>query len=434
LNNINWNIVNTFTIIFEAIIIFMYLEGFLENQIKSTHKFYLAIFLLISIFTINKFIKIPILTLVLIMLIIFIISLLYIGNIKIKILAVLILMFFSIASEMIALLSIMAFNKIDSSYALNDSNLKFLGILVSKVFLLILTQIVCLYKKRVQYAKINIKYWIVIFFIPIFSTLVLYFILIFNNDLNNSTFSPISVITAIGILYINIIVFYLFESLIDKTSIVVKNNLLEQQIQYQIINSRENELSQKQTKLFRHDIKNHLILIKDMIETDQLSEACNYITNICNIALSTKHELYTGNISIDSILNAKLTVAKMLNIKVEKTIQIPSDLQLDPVDSCILFGNIMDNAIEACSRINSDTKNINLFLTYQKNCLICKVTNTTDDNIHKSGQIFLSSKKFYKQPGIGLENIFNIIKKYNGTIEIKNDSKIFTLSFIIYNI
>jgi len=413
----------------------MFIDGFLGNQINSLYKNVLTrVFFFVSLLVVNNYIQIPILTLLSIMVIIFLIMSLYSGNIKTKVFAILLLMLFSIASEMISLLSIMAFNQIDSAEALNEDTLRLLGILISKIILLILTRIVCLYKKRIQYVKINITYWIAIFLIPIISTLTLYVIFIFNDRQSNQTLSPLLTLTAVGILYSNIVVFYLFESIIDKTSIKFRNNLLEQQIQYQFIHSRENELAQKETRAYRHDMKNHLIFIKDMIESNKNREATNYITNICDLVFNISHEIYTGNIAIDSVLNAKSAVANMLNIEIEKTIQIPSDLKLDPIDSCILFGNIMDNAIEACSRIESGAKKINLFLAYKNNSLICRVTNPTDDKIHKTGLLYFSSKKSYSQPGIGLENIINTVKKYNGTIRTEHENRIFTLSFIIYDL
>lgn len=431
----NWDVINIFTEVFETLVIFMFIDGFLEirnNSIKI--RALTRIFFFVCLVSINNFIHIPILTLTSVMALIFFITYFYYGNIKTKLFAVLLLMLFSIASEMISLLSIMTYNRIDTAEALNEGTFRILGILISKVILLVLTRIVCLYRKRIQYVKIDFAYWVAIFMIPIISTLTLYVIFIFNDHIGSGTYSPLSTLTAMGILYSNIAVFYLFESIIDKTSIKLKNNLLEQQVQYQFIHSKENELAQKQTRAYRHDMKNHLILLKDMISTNKNQEAINYINNIYDIVFNITHEIFTGNIAIDSVLNAKLALAKNLNIEVEKTIQVPGDLKLDPIDSCILFGNIMDNAIEACSRIESGAKKIELFLAYKNNSLICRVINTTDDHVQKEGHIYLSSKKSYNQPGIGLENIFNTVRKYDGTINTEHKNRFFNLSFIIYNL
>ena len=102
--------------------------------------------------------------------------------------------------------------------------------------------------------------------------------------------------------------------------------------------------------------------------------------------------------------------------------------------SCVIFGNALDNAIEACSRIERGDKKINIILSYSNNNLVCKITNTTNGNVLKHENRFITSKIDTEYHGLGLNNIERSVKRYNGAVELEHIDDTFVLMFILNNV
>ena len=108
---------------------------------------------------------------------------------------------------------------------------------------------------------------------------------------------------------------------------------------------------------------------------------------------------------------------------------IPEQLFVDPVDICIIFGNALDNAIEACEHVQSTDKRINLSIMYEKNMLVCKIVNTATKPASKFLETIKENKKNH---GFGIENIKTSLGKYNGIYTFEQSNEEFVLSFVIF--
>ena len=103
-------------------------------------------------------------------------------------------------------------------------------------------------------------------------------------------------------------------------------------------------------------------------------------------------------------------------------------LDLDAVDLCVIFGNALDNAIEACEKLENH-RMINISAIYDDNQLICKIANTA-----LQGTSNLQTTKADKENhGFGLDNIKQALSKYNHVVKIEHADNEFVLSFIIFN-
>ena len=136
----------------------------------------------------------------------------------------------------------------------------------------------------------------------------------------------------------------------------------------------------------------------------------------------------TGNTAFDAIISAKKVLAESKNIDFALKIQIPEKLQVDAVDLCVIFGNALDNAIEACEKLETQ-KIINVSAIYDDNQLICKITNTA----LTSTSDLQTTKSDKENHGFGLDNIKQALSKYNHVVKIEHADNEFVLSFIIFN-
>ena len=98
----------------------------------------------------------------------------------------------------------------------------------------------------------------------------------------------------------------------------------------------------------------------------------------------------------------------------------------------VILGNLLDNAIEAASKVNGDKK-INVVIYYEKNNLYININNTYNGEIIFDGNKYKTTNENKIDHGIGLSSIENALKKYDGEIEISYTESLFTVKVLMYN-
>ena len=236
---------------------------------------------------------------------------------------------------------------------------------------------------------------------------------------------------ALVIVGVNVVIYYFFIKINSDYQARIKSEIqkqnYEQQISSQSKHIDEILAMQKQIKKFRHDSSHHFTALKGFFINDQNHDGVTYIEKINN-ELEQSEIVDTGNSAFDAIISAKKVLAESKNIEFALHIQIPEKLKVDAVDLCVIFGNALDNAIEACEKLETH-RTIHISAIYDDNQLICKITNTA----LPSTSDLQTTKSDKENHGFGLENIKQALSKYNHVMKIDQTDNEFVLSFIIFN-
>ena len=136
----------------------------------------------------------------------------------------------------------------------------------------------------------------------------------------------------------------------------------------------------------------------------------------------------TGNTALDAIINSKKILAESKGIKFITRIQVPESLQIAPSDICMIFGNALDNSIEACDKIETGDKNISIAVIYEDNSITCKIVNP----IQSQNPKFKTTKQDKANHGFGIENIKTALGKYKNVFKITQTENEFILFFVIF--
>lgn len=218
---------------------------------------------------------------------------------------------------------------------------------------------------------------------------------------------------------------------------ILKNNKL--QLEHEIIREKVNleysyymkiENNQEKVKKLYHDMKNHMICINNLSDSVELEE---YIANI-NIEIRGMDNFFnTGNKIIDIIMSEKKAICIEKHIKFESFLDFSKLHFIDMADICIIFSNALDNAIQACDKINdlSILKYISIKVTYVNNFCVINIENSKANNIVKKNNVIVTDKKDKFMHGIGIKNIKNTIKKYDGDVGINFTDNKFILTMMI---
>lgn len=179
---------------------------------------------------------------------------------------------------------------------------------------------------------------------------------------------------------------------------------------------------------WRHDYKNHMQVLKIYVENRQWEECMAYIAQMNQDLSDVDHVIKTGNVMADAIVNSKVSLAKAKKIQLDVTVKIPKELPVSDVEFCVLFGNLMDNAIEACEKIPEEKERfIRVFIGLFKKQFYISITNAT--NQKKRVQRYYSLKG--EGHGFGLYRIDKIIKERKGYLNRKDEPGVFATEIML---
>ena len=278
-------------------------------------------------------------------------------------------------------------------------------------------------KKGIEIPNSN---WFSIFFIPLGSFYIIFIILLLC--MGRVYMMSISIVILLGI---NIISFHLYDSLSQQYEEKIKRLLLQQQNDYYLKQMEVMNSSYESVKSVRHDIKNHLIALESYIKQDDKDKAIQYIYKVIDASYGDKSIISTGNIEIDSILNYKIEEARSKGIEVELDIKIPTRLNIETLDIVGILGNLIDNAINANMKLKEGRK-ISLNLKYSKNLFFITIWNTFNGQVLYADNKIATTHKDKNKHGIGLNNVNSILRKYDGTMNISHENRIFKVDILLY--
>lgn len=165
------------------------------------------------------------------------------------------------------------------------------------------------------------------------------------------------------------------------------------------------------------------------LESQQKERAQEYVKTIYQDVESAHSVVHCGNSVIDAILSNKLQGAEDFGIRLEFDLIIPPQLSVRDIDILILLGNLLDNAMEACKRleIEDGEKFIYVNARVQKGFLCIQVNNSYNGLLNLVENSYATVKTEKHFCGIGLSNIKRIVNKYHGKLNITHTETVFSV-------
>lgn len=217
-----------------------------------------------------------------------------------------------------------------------------------------------------------------------------------------------------------------------KTNLILaeERNQAEKRIALQKESYAEILKTIEDTKRIQHDLRHHLIFLKKLIEDKEYDKMKVYLS-ACNEDYNSASPVsYSKNFTIDALLHYYGSLAQKSSVKFTASVFAPKELPVPDTDLCIIIGNLLENALEACLRHFSQNKAVIVFIEADKNKLLLQIENTYNGIIKKSGNNYISSKT--GKPGIGVGSVKKTVEKYNGTVKIAADKKTFSVSLVFF--
>ena len=255
-------------------------------------------------------------------------------------------------------------------------------------------------------------------------------------------FSAIIILLYLGILFLGVyydgfiaggiaaLIFILLEYLLqrimkreeDKT-IIYQNKLMKQQMD-------EIENIYMTMRGWRHDYHNHLQSLKGYLSLNKVEQMKDYLNELETDLDSIDTLYHSGNLQLDSILNAKLAIAEKGQIRIHCDASIPPQLHVSDLDLCVILGNLLDNAIESCRKINDpDERFIRVYIGILKKQLYISITNATSETVKQRTDHYFTTKR--GDHGHGLKRVDQVVKKYDGYLNRQNEPGVFATEIVL---
>jgi sensor histidine kinase regulating citrate/malate metabolism len=216
----------------------------------------------------------------------------------------------------------------------------------------------------------------------------------------------------------------LFGRLIDKRIAAFQNDLITKHCD-------EVQNIYRQMRGWRHDYHNHIQTMKAHLVLGQLNELSEYLGKLDNDLTSVDTVIKTGNVMVDAILNSKISLAVSRKINVNIKATVPGELKVSEIDLCVIIGNLLDNAMEACLKQPDEAERfIRVYIGIFKEQLYISVSNSVGGEIKKSGKTYLSTKDSATH-GFGLMRVDKIAQKYSGYINRQNEDAVFATEVML---
>lgn len=411
---------------FSIAIVHKFVTAFFDKRITKPVLCFLSY---LSYFIFTSFVylmwDIPVLTLAVNIITVFIATLNYESTLKKKIISVAFIYIFMLVPEVLVAALTGYFNFPILSESNGDySNIS--GIIVVRIITYIEALIFYNIKTIKRHHTVGSIQWIATIFIPV-STL---FLKVYLIDTNSVTKSDI-IISTIIIFLINLLTFYLYDSLSASYIQKTKANVLAKEKEMYYNQCLMMQESTENLQRFKHDINNQFISMHQLIVTKKYDELDKQVLNLSEQLNITKIYSHTGNITVDSIINYKLNSLTSNNVEIATEIAVPETLSIEINDIVALVGNILDNAIYALKEVDTPGK-LYFKMVYSRGRILIKETNNFKTEIKYVNGEITSTKSDSSEHGLGLKNIEKIVKKYNGYMDIEHSSNIFTLNIIMF--
>lgn len=360
---------------------------------------------------------------------VFICSLTYQGQLYIKCLVSILLTVIFALCEVSAGMFLVALTHLDMVSITENHTLYIFGVLLSNVLALFLIKFIG-HIKYTSKVKLSPTLLVALLLSSIVSLAPLYIIMKFSYELVGLSNTITVIVVSVLLIVSNLALFHFFEVQLTHEQQKIEYDFMCWQFDVQAEYYQKLVAEQETVNKTIHDIKNTLLAIQGCIVSDDHTGAVRRISEICE-NLSNRTKIYTSNIVVDTILNAKQKEAKNEGFDFEIFASSFEGGKIDAIDLGIILGNALDNAIEACKKIpKAKGREIYTKIFRIDDYVSIVIENSVDKPVEIVDGMIASTKKggFH---GYGIKNIKALVEKYDGDVQLHYDANKFSISMLL---
>ncbi len=223
--------------------------------------------------------------------------------------------------------------------------------------------------------------------------------------------------------------------------ILLKNKEIQKEHAFLI--SRDEMVEQKYQEMAQlieknrelvHDINNHLVILNGYAQEGECEKIRLYIKKISDNLFGEDIEVWSGNKTLDMLLSQKNSVSEKLGIKFDVEIVQFARLPFTDNQICALFGNLLDNALEACERMKGSERWIRIKLERHNRMLFIEISNSIEEKPVRDSVGWVTSKRNDGTHGYGLKSAERVVQEYGGIMSHQVSEHIFSTNLTFFDV
>lgn len=247
-------------------------------------------------------------------------------------------------------------------------------------------------------------------------------------------YSAFAIGSSLILLLLNYTAFEVYEQMIRDASAQERNRLYEQELELLSLHAEERESYDRQTRMMRHDMRNHMTGLLGMLQDGDRKQIEEYIQLMLQDIADCKPQdvSRSGNAVVDAIVNHKCSQALMDDIEFNANIFLPNILPFRAGHLAIVFGNLLDNALEACREVETRKRWVNIEASYSKEMLMVSVCNSSQVRKRDRDGRYATTKNDRCFHGLGLYSVEQAVEPYCGQLEVEYRNGVFRAAVVMY--
>ena len=209
----------------------------------------------------------------------------------------------------------------------------------------------------------------------------------------------------------------------QRTQLAAENSMLAAQVDSQEQHYRDLTSQYESIRRMRHDIANHLNAMEGLMASGRNAEAKEYLQELNSTPVDSTLGMCEHPV-VDAFLHNRISAARNSGVEIEAAIDLPANVPVSNVDLIRIFGNMLDNALEACSQ--SASPKISLSCSRARGCLIIRTMNPVNHSSNVKGRRIAGLER-----GIGQRVLSDIAEKYGGNLSFDEKDGIFKTELIL---
>ncbi len=183
------------------------------------------------------------------------------------------------------------------------------------------------------------------------------------------------------------------------------------------------------TERARHDLRHHISVVQEYLANGDAGRLKDYLHEYQQTIPASRQIRFCTHPIINSIVSHYAALGEALGVKTKIELNLPDQLVVSDTDLCIIFGNCLENAVEACKRIEDGERFIHLHAKIAGDMLSIVVRNSFDGTLYKQGDTFFSRKR--DEEGIGISSVRAVAARYQGHTRFEGSDQVFTASVML---
>ena len=206
---------------------------------------------------------------------------------------------------------------------------------------------------------------------------------------------------------------------------------MEQKLQMQKQHYEELTAKMDEISRMRHDMRHHMRALMSYAQQGKYQELMKYLQEYASVMTEEEKVVcYCRNMAVDAVIHFYAGELRQRGISFEYDMMLPQNIGITDTDLCKIYGNLLENAVDAVKELSPESHPYVKVLTKIKNKkLLIEISNPYSNEIQRKENGFYSTK--HEGFGIGTASVTEVVQRIGGYVAFSTEEGIFKVNIFL---